>query len=239
MSGHIQRHPYHLVDPSPWPLVGAISALVTTVGGVMYMHSYIGGSFVLPLGLFMVMYTMYVWWKDVIREGTYEGHHTKTVQVGLRYGMILFIVSEIMFFFAFFWAYFASSVAPAIEIGSIWPPAGINVLDPFEVPFLNTIILLLSGATVTWAHHAIVSGNRKETILGLIFTVILAVTFTGLQLFEYIDATFKISDGIYGSTFLYGYWIPWISCNYWYNFFISMFISSNKISFYTSSSFWI
>ena len=201
MSGHIQRHPYHLVDPSPWPLVGAISALVTTVGGVMYMHSYIGGSFVLPLGLFMVMYTMYVWWKDVIREGTYEGHHTKTVQVGLRYGMILFIVSEIMFFFAFFWAYFASSVAPAIEIGSIWPPAGINVLDPFEVPFLNTIILLLSGATVTWAHHAIVSGNRKETILGLIFTVILAVTFTGLQLFEYIDATFKISDGIYGSTF--------------------------------------
>ena len=96
MSGHIQRHPYHLVDPSPWPLVGAISALVTTVGGVMYMHSYIGGSFVLPLGLFMVMYTMYVWWKDVIREGTYEGHHSKTVQVGLRYGMILFIVSEII-----------------------------------------------------------------------------------------------------------------------------------------------
>lgn len=199
MTGH--SHSFHLVDPSPWPFVGSISAFTTTLGGVLYMHSYTLGNLLLPFGVFLVLYTMFYWWRDVIREGTFEGHHTMVVQVGLRYGMILFIVSEIMFFFAFFWAFFDASMAPTIEIGSIWPPMGIDVLNPFEVPLLNTVILLLSGATVTWAHHAIVAGERKETIVGLISTVGLGVIFTLLQLFEYKDATFNISDGIYGTTF--------------------------------------
>lgn len=199
MSAH--SHKFHLVDPSPWPFVMSMAALTATTGGVLYMHTVAMGGFTLAFGIFMILYTMYFWWRDVVRESTYEGHHTQVVQVGLRYGMILFIVSEIMFFFAFFWAFFNASVAPTIEIGSIWPPLGIETLNAFEVPLLNTVILLLSGATVTWAHHAIVAGDRREAILGLIFTVALGVIFTFLQLFEYIDAPFNISDGIYGTTF--------------------------------------
>jgi cytochrome c oxidase subunit 3 len=195
------RHSYHLVDPSPWPIVGAISAFVTTSGGVLYMHNYNYGGFVLPLGVFMILYTMFYWWRDVVREGTFEGHHTSTVQSGLRYGMLLFIVSEVMFFFAFFWAYFTSSLAPTIEIGSIWPPLGIEILNAFEIPLLNTVILLLSGASVTWCHHSIVGNNRKEAIVSLMITVMLAVVFTLFQAFEYFDANFNISDSVYGSTF--------------------------------------
>jgi len=201
-SNHlVQRHPYHLVDPSPWPLIGSISALLLTTGGVMYMHSYIGGGYLLSFGLLMVIYTMFVWWRDVIREATFEGHHTSVVQVGLRYGVALFITSEVMFFFAFFWAFFNASLAPTIELGAIWPPKGIDILNPWEVPLLNTAILLLSGASVTWAHHAIVAGNRSQAIYGLQMTIVLAIIFTALQGMEYAESTFKISDGVYGSTF--------------------------------------
>jgi cytochrome c oxidase subunit 3 len=195
------RHPYHLVDPSPWPLFASMSAFLTTVGGVMYMHSYEGGFFLLCFGISMLLYAMFVWWRDVVREATYQGLHTSAVQTGLRYGMILFILSEVMFFVAFFWAFFHSSLAPTVEIGAVWPPKGIEVLNPWEIPFLNTIILLTSGASVTWAHHAILSGNRNQAILGLAFTVVLAVIFTGFQAYEYLEAPFTISDGIYGSTF--------------------------------------
>jgi cytochrome c oxidase subunit 3 len=195
------KHPYHLVDPSPWPLFASLSAFMTTTGGVMYMHSYQGGGLVLSLGLSMIIYSMIVWWRDVIREATYEGLHTSAVQTGLRYGMILFIVSEIMFFVAFFWAFFHSSLTPTVEIGAVWPPKGIEVLNPWEIPFLNTIILLSSGASVTWAHHAIVSGNRQQAINGLALTIVLAAIFTGFQAYEYIEAPFTISDSVYGSTF--------------------------------------
>lgn len=197
----MKKHPYHLVDPSPWPLFSAFSAFFLTIGGVMYMHSYQGGGFVLTFSFFMVLYSMFVWWRDVIRESTFEGLHTQAVQAGLRYGMILFIVSEIMFFLAFFWAFFHSSLAPTVEIGAIWPPKGIEVLNPWEVPFLNTIILLSSGASITWAHHAILAGNRQQAINGLGITILLAVIFTGFQAYEYLEAPFTISDGIYGSTF--------------------------------------
>ena len=170
-----QKHPFHLVDPSPWPIFGSLGALASTVGGVMYMHSFVGGSLLCSLGLTMLLYTMFVWWRDVIRESTYEGHHTSVVQLGLRYGMILFIVSEIMFFFAFFWAFFHSSLSPTIDIGAVWPPKGIDVLDPWGIPFLNTLILLSSGAAVTWAHHAILAGFKKQAIYGLLATVLLAL----------------------------------------------------------------
>ena len=141
------------------------------------------------------------WWRDVIREATFEGHHTSVVQTGLRYGMILFIVSEVMFFSGFFWAFFHSALAPTVEIGSIWPPEGIHPFNPWDVPLLNTIILLASGATVTWAHHAITTGLRYQAIYALVLTLLLAVIFTSLQAFEYLEASFNISDGIYGSTF--------------------------------------
>lgn len=201
MSKTHQYHPFHLVDPSPWPFVGAMSCLVTTIGAAMYMHSFSGGNILLPLGILMILLTMYVWWRDVVREATYQGHHTTIVQKGLRYGMILFILSEVLFFAAFFWAFFHSSLAPSVELGAIWPPKGIQTLDPKEIPLLNTVILLSSGATVTWAHFAIVSGDRHGAILGLTLTILLAVVFTILQGFEYIEAPFTIADGVYGSSF--------------------------------------
>lgn len=196
-----QLHPFHLVDPSPWPFIASIGCLAITVGAVMYMQSYQGGGLLLPIGLLLVTTTMIVWWRDVVREGTFQGHHTSVVQKGLRYGMILFIVSEVCFFAAFFWAFFHASLSPAVELGAIWPPKGIEILDPWEVPLLNTIILLSSGATVTWAHHSIVSGDRRGAIAGLFLTVLLALIFTALQGLEYYEAPFTIADGVYGSTF--------------------------------------
>lgn len=197
----MRKHPYHLVDWSPWPIFASFAAFVTTIGGVMYMHKYIYGGFVLTLGLLMVVYSMFVWWRDVIREALFEGYHTFAVQTGLRYGMILFIVSEVMFFLAFFWAFFHSSLAPTVEIGAVWPPKGITVFNPWEIPFLNTIILLSSGAAVTWAHHAILAGERRQAIYGLSLTILLAMVFTGFQWYEYGEAPFTISDSVYGSCF--------------------------------------
>lgn len=196
-----QKHLYHLVDPSPWPILTAVSAMSMLVGVVMYMHSVVNGLFVAGFGLLSTLLLMGLWWRDVIREATFEGAHTKAVQTGLRYGMLLFILSEVAFFLAFFWGFFHSSLAPAIEIGSEWPPRGIEPFNPWEIPLLNTLILLSSGATITWAHHAILSGNREGALSGLEATVALAVAFTSLQAFEYMESSFDISDGIYGSTF--------------------------------------
>lgn len=196
-----QKHPFHLVDPSPWPLVSSTAAFGATSGGVLQMHGQTGGGSFLTFSLLFLVTSMFIWWRDIIREGTFEGQHTSIVQLGLRFGVILFIVSEVMFFVAFFWAFFWASLAPVPEIGSVWPPQGIEVLSPWEVPFLNTLILLSSGASVTWAHHAIICGNRKEAINGLILTVGLALIFTALQGFEQVNANFSISDSIYGATF--------------------------------------
>lgn len=201
VSKTLQRHPFHLVDPSPWPFLASIAAFSSAIGAVLYMHAYKKGFFILIFSFSILLMTMFVWWRDIIRESTFEGHHTGIVQRGLRFGVLLFIVSEILFFFAFFWSFFHSSLAPSIEIGSIWPPKGILVLNPWEIPFLNTLILLLSGCAVTWAHHAMICNNRFDGLLGLFFTISLAVIFTLLQVFEYNMAEFRLSDGIYGSTF--------------------------------------
>lgn len=196
-----QKHPFHLVDPSPWPFVGALSALMLTFGGVLVMHGYYGGYFLLQFGFLMLLFVMFVWWRDIIREGTFEGQHTLSVQSGLRVGMLLFIASEVMFFFAFFWAFFHSSFNPSIVLGGVWPPFFIQILDPWKIPLLNTVILLTSGATVTWAHHSIVWGSKYQASVALISTVFLAVIFTALQGLEYFTAPFSISDSVYGSTF--------------------------------------
>ncbi|KAM3374159.1 hypothetical protein P3S68_012873 [Capsicum galapagoense] len=156
-----QRHSYHLVDPSPWTILGSLRALETTIGGVMYMHSFQEGATPLSLGLIFLLYTMFVWWHDVLHESIIKGHHTKVIKLGPQYGFILFIVSEVMFFFALFQASSHSSLAPMVEIRGICPSEGIAVLDPWEIPFINTLIPLLSGAVVTWAHHAILVGKEK------------------------------------------------------------------------------
>jgi len=196
-----QRHPFHLVDPSPWPIVASFGALGMTFGGVLYMHGYLGGSFLAPLGFCTVIFTMYAWWRDIIREATFEGQHTSVVQKGLKMGVILFIVSEVAFFTGFFWAFFDASLTPTPAIGGVWPPEGLEILNPFSIPLLNTVILLTSGATVTWAHHAILAGDKVNAVRGLALTIGLAIFFTFLQVSEYLEAPFSISDGIYGSTF--------------------------------------
>jgi len=196
-----QQHSFHLVDPSPWPLFGACGAFMLTFGGVLLMHGYANGSVVLKMGFFMILFVMYVWWRDIVREGTFEGQHTFTVQTGLKMGMLLFIASEVMFFSGFFWAFFHSSFNPSIALGAVWPPAYLTILDPWKVPLLNTVLLLSSGASVTWCHHAIVLGSKYQAIISLIITIILAVVFTGLQGFEYVTSPFTISDSVYGSSF--------------------------------------
>ena len=198
-EAHAQKHPYHLVDPSPWPLVGAIAAGTLAVGGILYMHDITG--WLIPVGVALVLLTMFMWWRDVIREAEHEGHHTPIVQIGMRYGMALFIASEVMFFAAFFWAFFDASLFPKEATGFQWPPQGIETFDPFEVPLLNTMVLLLSGVTVTWAHHALREGDRRNLVRGLVITVVLGILFTALQAYEYGHATFGFTDGIYPSTF--------------------------------------
>lgn len=198
---NFQDHPFHLVDPSPWPIIGGFGAFFSVTGGVLAIHGYKGGSILVGLGFFTIIYVIFSWWRDISREGTFEGQHTSWVQLGLRFGIILFIASEVMFFFAFFWAFFWSSLAPVPEIGSIWPPQGIECFSSFGIPFLNTLIRRSSGASCTWAHHAIVCGDAVGAKNALIATLVLAVAFTGFQLYEYNHASFTISDGIYGSTF--------------------------------------
>lgn len=196
-----QAHPYHLVDVSPWPILTGFTALMLTTGVVMWVHSFSLGGTIVLLSVIALVTLLTLWWRDVIREGTYEGTHTLKVQRGLRIGMILFIISEIFFFLAFFWAFFHSALSPTVNLGSVWPPQGIEPLDPFEVPLLNTVILLSSGATLTWAHHSLVCGRRISALLGLALTILLAILFTSFQVFEYVEAGFTLSDGIYGSTF--------------------------------------
>nr|AXS65092.1 cytochrome c oxidase subunit 3 [Cucujoidea sp. 8 KM-2017] len=198
MSTH-KNHPYHLVDVSPWPILGSFSALITMTGLIKWFHLYQIN--LLMLGLISMFLIMFQWWRDIVREGTFQGHHTFTVTMGLRWGMILFIVSEVFFFISFFWGFFHNSLAPSIEIGMSWPPQGINPFNPIEIPLLNTLILLSSGLTVTWAHHSLMENNYTQTLQGLSLTIILGIYFTILQGYEYIEASFTISDSVYGSSF--------------------------------------
>ncbi len=207
-------HPYHLVRPSIWPFIGACAAGLLAVGMVFFMHKASLGPVAVglkgvALGLMAVLAVMFFWWKDVIFEAVHEKAHSPIAQIGLRYGMALFIASEVMFFVAFFWAFFDSSLY-AGEVHQflrneytkgVWPPPQIHVIDAFDVPLLMTMILLLSGCTVTWAHHAILEGHNKEAIKALGITVGLGVLFLCFQVFEYKHAAFGFKDGIYPSTF--------------------------------------
>jgi cytochrome c oxidase subunit III len=218
-DGHAKpNHDYHLVDPSPWPLVAGIFAFIMAVGGIMWMkhiafgegaHALQPGSYVFGVGVIGMLYTAASWWIDVIKEAEWGGYHTRVVQISLRYGMILFIASEVMFFVAWFWAFFDASLFSGEKIqearvaftGGHWPPKGIEVLDPWHFPLLNTLILLTSGTTVTWAHHALLHDDRKGLKNGLILTILLGLTFTAVQAYEYSHAPFAFKGSIYGATF--------------------------------------
>jgi cytochrome c oxidase subunit 3 len=217
------KHDYHLVNPSPWPLVGSISATVMALGGVAWMK----GIFGLPqhtLWLFLagfagVLYTMAGWWRDVTKEAN-QGDHTPVVSIGLRYGMVLFIASEVMFFVAWFWIFFEmalfhhhrtlGSIEEVRAAWATWPPAGVESVPAWNLPLVNTLILLLSGTTVTWAHHALQQGDRRSAKIGLVLTVILGALFTSVQAYEYhhilehkyfFGGVGAENSGLYGSSF--------------------------------------
>ena len=201
---NFQAHPFHLVSPSPWPLLTSISMLTLTTTGVLTMHSFSGSDNFLKLAFVSVILSMGFWWRDVISEGTYLGNHTLAVQRGINMGVAMFIISEALFFLAVFWAFFHSALSPTVELGAQWPPMGIEAINPFELPLLNTVILLSSGVTVTYAHHSLIQGNRSGALNGLVATVILAVVFTIFQGVEYTVSSFTISDGAFGSCFFFG-----------------------------------
>ena len=209
-DAHAKHHDYHLVNPSPWPAIGATSAFILAVGLIAWMHKMFPGAWVVfGVGAVGVLYTMAAWWRDVIDEAEHRGDHTRVVQIHHRYGMILFIASEVMFFVAWFWAYFNVALFPSDIhqvartelLGGVWPPRGIETFDPWHLPLLNTLILLTSGTTVTWAHHALLHGDRDGLKKGLWITIILGALFTCVQAYEYGHAAFAYSGHIYGATF--------------------------------------
>nr|YP_054462.1 cytochrome c oxidase subunit III [Onychiurus orientalis]AAT69324.1 cytochrome c oxidase subunit 3 [Onychiurus orientalis] len=193
------NHYFHMVDQSPWPLSAAIGASMMTSGMISWFHSL--NTSLMILGVLVLLFSTYQWWRDIARESTLQGLHTINVIKGMRWGMILFILSEVLFFFSFFWAFFHSSLSPINEIGLLWPPSGINVFNPLQVPLLNTIILLSSGVSVTWAHHSLMEKNYSQALQGTFLTVTLGVYFTLLQAFEYYESPFSMADSTYGSTF--------------------------------------
>lgn len=210
--GKSEGHPFHLVNPSPWPFVAAIVAGILAMGTVLFMHDVSWGNFHIGLkgtllGFAGVLAVMFFWWRDVIKESVVEKAHSPVAKIGLRYGMALFIASEVMFFVAFFWAFFNASLFPTEAAGYQWPPVGVHPFNPFDVPFIMTLILLLSGTTVTWAHHAMIEGQMKTAAKAIALTVGLGVIFTCFQVYEYSHAHFGFNDGTiegrdtYASTF--------------------------------------
>ena len=197
------REPYHLVDRSPWPIVGAIGGLMVVVGIILAAHY--GDYIVVSIGGVVVIATAFFWWRDVIRESRTPGLHSPVVRLGLRYGMMFFITSEVMFFVAFFWSFFNFALFPENVAGlahPIWPPPGIHTPDPWHFAILMTMILLLSGCTITWAHHSLIENDRKGLLTGLGLTVLLGVAFTATQLWEYTHSPFKFyGGGVYPSVF--------------------------------------
>ncbi|WP_181699306.1 cytochrome c oxidase subunit 3 [Chthonobacter albigriseus] len=219
MAGAKPNHDYHLVDPSPWPFLGSVGAFFMALGGIALMRWSAGGQLLIGgvdlaqpwmffVGLLVVLYTMFGWWRDTVKE-SHAGFHTRVVSLHLRYGMILFIASEVMFFVAWFWAYFdasfyageAQQVLRVEHTGGTWPPQGVEVFDPWHLPLFNTFILLFSGTTVTWAHHALLHNDRRGLIWGLVATIALGALFSYVQYIEYSHAAFPFAGSIYGATF--------------------------------------
>ena len=203
-------HPYHLVRPNVWPLISAFAGGFFALTMLLYFpqhREYVAGNaeatfpWLPMLGALSIMICMFFWWKDVIYESVVEKAHTKIAEVGFRFGMALFIASEVMFFFAFFWAFFGASMFPTEAIGFVWPPENIHTVPAFDLPFMMTMILLLSGCTVTWAHHAVLENDNENLVKALGLTVLLGVAFLGFQVYEYAAAHFGFTEGIFASTF--------------------------------------
>jgi len=194
-----KNHPYHIVDPSIVPFVTSIASFFSVVGIVVWARDM--GPWLMIGAIIGLIGILYKWWSDVTSESMTPGLHNPVVHTGFRYGMVLFISSEVMFFFAFFWAYFDAAINPMESIGSVWPPKGLVTFNPYELPLMNTIILLLSGTTVTWAHHLLLESDNKGAIEKTAFTVLLGMLFTSCQAYEYMHAPFSFGDNVYTSAF--------------------------------------
>nr|YP_009355414.1 cytochrome c oxidase subunit III [Coccocarpia palmicola]ARB49953.1 cytochrome c oxidase subunit III [Coccocarpia palmicola] len=204
IRGNFQSHPFHLVSPSPWPIYTCISLMALTTSFVLMINKFTYVNNFLFLAFVAVIISMSFWWRDVVSEGTYLGDHTLAVQRGLYMGIALFIISEALFFLAIFWTFFHSALAPNIEVGTKWPPMGVSSINPFELPLINTILLLSSGITVTYGHHSLIHAHRNGVLHGLFWTVLIAIFFTYFQSVEYLDSTYTLSDSTFGSCFYFG-----------------------------------
>nr|YP_010586451.1 cytochrome c oxidase subunit III [Paduniella communis]UZZ44252.1 cytochrome c oxidase subunit III [Paduniella communis] len=193
------NHPFHLVNYSPWPLTSAMGTMTMMMGMTKWFHYNM--NMMMMMGLTIVILSMIQWWRDVMRESTFQGYHSSKVMLNMKWGMVLFIISELFFFVSFFWTFFHSSLSPNMEIGLLWPPKNIMSFNPFKIPLLNTIILLSSGISVTWAHHSLLNNNYSKTNLSLFVTIFLGLYFSIIQLMEYMESSFSMADSIYGSTF--------------------------------------
>ena len=201
---NFQAHPYHLVYPSPWPFNTSFSLLLITFTGILIFQNFTNAIYIINIALLSLIFSMSLWFRDIISEATYLGNHTLAVQKGINMGIGLFIASEALFFLAIFWAFFHSALSPTMELGAKWPPLGVEAINPFELPLLNTVILLSSGVSVTYSHHCLIQNNRKGALYGLVFTILLAIVFTAFQAIEYTVSSFSISDGTYASCFYFG-----------------------------------
>nr|YP_010736928.1 cytochrome c oxidase subunit III [Busonia albilateralis]WEP24815.1 cytochrome c oxidase subunit III [Busonia albilateralis] len=195
----MNNHPFHIVEKSPWPLLSSMGVMTMLLGTIYWLNY--NSWIIMSMGLFIIVLVMIQWWRDIIRESTFQGNHTFKVKLSMKIGMIMFIASEIMLFISLFWAFFHSSLAPSIEIGSIWPPSNMKMFNPLNIPLLNTIILLSSGISLTWSHQSLLKNKMNQSINSMILTIMLGIYFTFLQGFEYYESSFCISDSIYGSLF--------------------------------------
>lgn len=198
MKNYNHNHPFHLVTVSPWPILISFSLFNNLIITISWFNKL---NYFYFLTLPCTLLCIFQWWRDVIREATLQGIHTSFVYKLIRIGIILFIISEIIFFFSFFWAFYHTALSPNIEIGQLWPPASIKPFNPFDIPLLNTIILLASGCRLTWVHRTITENKFKIGCNGLWHTIILGILFTAFQLYEYLHCHFSIADSRYGSTF--------------------------------------
>lgn len=191
--------PFHLVTLRPWPLIRSFSIKIILIGIINWFHNF--DLRLVIFGKILLLIILFQWWRDVVRERTFQGFHSKIIISGIKFRIILFIISEIFFFIRIFWCYLHIYLSPRIEIGSLWPPKNIQSFNPYEIPLLNTIILLSSGVTVTWCHYSIINKNLNNIILRIFFTIFLGIIFSLFQYLEYKEARFSICDSIYGSVF--------------------------------------
>jgi cytochrome c oxidase subunit 3 len=196
-----QAHPYHLVKPSPWPIYLAFGSFGLLYNLTMLMHNITNNKWILLLNLITLIYIGLLWSRDIIAEATYLGEHTSKISEGLNMGFIIFLITELMWFIGVFWAYFHSALSPSIELGEMWPPIGIIPIQATDLPLLNTLILLLSGGTITYSHHGLIGRDYKNSVIGLLLTIILGIIFIICQYIEYKYCSYTMADSIYGSVF--------------------------------------